>query len=445
LIYYLIHALLLLLAIGLIRQNGKNYYTPPVFYSALILKLACGIGMGLLYMHYYNGGDTTQYHSASVQLTQIGKSDTELYWQILQADRAELEGLIPHLPYIKNPRAFFVVKLLSILNVFTGGFYWINSLYLSLFSFWGGWQLSTALARVFPVSKHAAAFAFLFYPSVVFWSSGMLKESLSYGCIGLLCAIFLRFYAHYPKPIRDIPIALVAGWLLWNIKFYYAAVLFPLLLAAGIGLWVLKKFNDQPKKLVLTVAGLLVVTLFAFYTVTRLHYALRLDVLPAYIAEINEEMMTASGPGAAAFFDLSPNYQSLVLNFPKAVATSLFRPLPWEAHAPLALLASIENMLLMLFSLLLACLGVYNITNTNAQPLPTSKRKKGINTWLLTGCALTFVVIMGWLLALSSPNFGTMLRYRIGYLPFYVYLVATGLLYQYMLIKSASQKRQDNS
>jgi hypothetical protein len=47
--------------------------------------------------------------------------------------------------------------------------------------------------QVFRKRQTAAALAFLFFPSVVFWSSGLVKETLALAGIFWMSTIFLRF------------------------------------------------------------------------------------------------------------------------------------------------------------------------------------------------------------------------------------------------------------
>ncbi len=388
----------------------------------------CGVGLGLLYTYHYGDGDTIQYHIASTQLTAIGQQNHSLYTQLLQADRAELEQLVPDLYYINQPRAFFVVKLLSLLNFLTGGYYWINSLYFSFFSFWGGWRLVVVLARAYPSLKAAAAVAFLFYPSVIFWSSGLLKESLAFGCISFLCAIALQIFVFSKITLFEILGFIIAAWLLWVIKFYYAAALLPLLVSAGFMYWLLARYTHKPQLVAMCGIAFFSIAGLGLYIATNFHYALNLDVLPLYVLELYTETQAISAEGASAQFNLEPTYASLLFHLPKAVLTGLFRPLPWEAHTFIALVASFENLLLITSVLLLACSWIYIKIKNPAVLHLDNQTGHLLWQWAFAGSILIYVILLAWLIALTSPNFGTLLRYRIGYLPFFIFLITAGLI-----------------
>lgn len=117
------------------------------------------------------------------------------------------------------------------LNLATGGAYYLNNLYLSLFSFWGSAYLAAKLGEVLPKHRLAAVIAFLFFPSVLFWSSGVMKDPVMYGSMCWLTGAALAL-AHGQKPgLGQVLLLPLQLYLFIRIKVFYAALLLPLLLA----------------------------------------------------------------------------------------------------------------------------------------------------------------------------------------------------------------------
>jgi hypothetical protein len=106
--------------------------------------------------------------------------------------------------------------------------------------------------------------------------------------------------------------------------------------------------------------------------------------------------------------DLAPTMGSVVRNLPQALFSGLFRKLPWESRNVLQLISSIENLLLLMLTLA----ALRNITS-----LPVTRDR------LLLFTVLTYCLVLCAFLALSTPNYGTLSRYRIGFLPFFVLLI----------------------
>src|SRR5690606_35684717 len=101
-------------------------------------------------------------------------------------DSELLDRLILH-----DRRALLFSKIVSLFYVISFGNYWICTLYFSFFSFLGAWYLVRKITVFFPDKIAGAMIAFLFFSGVVFWSSGIIKESLAMTAIFFLSGIFL--------------------------------------------------------------------------------------------------------------------------------------------------------------------------------------------------------------------------------------------------------------
>ena len=136
------------------------------FWPALVLKFAAGIALGLVYKYHYIVGDTFGFFEDACKLTELFWSAPGTYFNFLVAgDESD-----PVLGLLLNTqsRSLFLVKVVSLIAIFTRDNYWIISLYFSLVSFWAGFLLFQKVSTAFPATKLAAAIAFLFFPSVVF-------------------------------------------------------------------------------------------------------------------------------------------------------------------------------------------------------------------------------------------------------------------------------------
>jgi hypothetical protein len=86
--------------------------------------------------------------------------------------------------------------------------------------------------------------------------------------------------------------------------------------------------------------------------------------------------------------------------------SGLLRPFIWEASGMTALLASLENLIIMI--LLISSI---------------SEIGRGTHRLLLFS-ALMYVMLLCVFLALSTPNLGTLSRYRVGFLPFLIFVIS---------------------
>jgi heme/copper-type cytochrome/quinol oxidase subunit 4 len=92
----------------------------------------------------------------------------------------------------------------------------------------------------------------------------------------------------------------------------------------------------------------------------------------------------------------------------------LFRPFLWEADNIWQALVGFENLMI----LLAAGLALWACTRGKARSRP--------HFILLLG-VIHYVMILAVLLSLAAPNFGEISRYKISFLPFFVYILLLAL------------------
>jgi hypothetical protein len=386
-----------------------------IFWIGFLSKLTAGIALGWVYTSYYTyQADTILYFEDAHKLTTVAWSKPMAYLRILFFNQPEPETTFG---LWQQPRAFFMAKLVSVFNLCTGNNYWITGLYLSLASFYGFWRLANTLVLIFPTSRLAAAIAFLLFPSVIFWSSGLIKETLAMACLCgslhlLLVYVFgLDTATSTVKKLWHGVFLLVSVYLVWKLKYYYLAVLLPVCLAYLATLYLHKKLLIPRKPVILiSVYFLLVSGILACATI--LHPSLHTNVLVGTIIENHDVTIAASTPEDVIHFtQLQPTLLSFAKNTPLAVLSALFRPFVWEGNTLFQYLTGIENLFILIISLIALFL---------VKRLPLSKNPQ---VYILLTAALTYILIVATLLAFSAPNFGALARYKVGFLPFLLYLI----------------------
>lgn len=373
----------------------------PIFFPALIFKLLAGIMLGVVFRYYYGTGDTWSLFSEAATFAEHGYAAPVSFLKALFLNdfSPKLES---SLIYLDQPRALLAAKLISLLNLITYNHYWLVSLYLSLFSFVSFWLLARKLVAYFPKTKWATTMAFLFFPSVIFWSSGVSKESLVMGGLCGSLALLLPFLVKNDKLKVGHWILVTLGLLLVTfIKYYYAAVLIPIL----IGVCTMGGMQWALWKRALATFGLLFILLLV---ASWLHPNLHLNRLLSVVVENGQQMIAnAPGTGHIVFYNLTPEFSSVVMNFPLAAFSGLFRPTLMEAKTVFQLFTGLENALLMVLAL--------------GQLIRWKKIDHTILLWAL----ILFIVLLAGFMAIAAPNFGTLVRYKIGFWPFFIYLILT--------------------
>jgi len=395
--------------VGILWQNTRDYPLRRIYFPAVAFKFIATICLGMLYLFYYGSGDVlTFYRESAAILDQADESFLSYVNFLLGIDTAEKI----HSAFEERPRALFFVKLVSILHFFTRGDFWILCLYFSLFCFTGSWYLANVLALHYPSSKLAASIAFLFYPSVVFWSAGILKESVVLGSLGFLAGAFLQWHKYGRLRIWIWVLTLVAAILILHLKYYYAAVLFPVLLSTIVTKIIRKRVSFIGANLLIE-ASAWVLILFVFLSAgTLLHPNLEVNNFLHVLVENHDKMVHMSDQGHyIQFNDMRPRFDKIIANFPHAVFAGIFYPMHFNSGQTLVWLSATENWILFLITL---------------SAIPAIWKSRSSSSRILLIAVLFYSVVLAGFLALSTPNYGTLVRYKVGFLPFFTYLVLMG-------------------
>jgi len=403
----IIIALLNILVIGFFSfliWKKEDVVIRKFFWPALVLKLLAGISLGLVYKYYYTANDTFLFFEDAKIVTALARENVIYYLQFLwRADES-----FPLWSALVNvqPRSLFFVKILSFFNLLTGDNYWLSSMWFSFLSFLGCWQLFHRLNGWVSNAKWPAAISLLFFPSFVFWGSGIIKESIAIGALCFILGLFLFLIQRQNPKIGEWVLAVIASHILWSLKYYWAAVLFPSLITSLImayGVLPFAKLSVRKQFLIWTIL---------FFTiclgVSFVHPNFYLERLLGVVVENYNLFALASKPeGMIHYYHLSVSWSSMFMNAPWAIFSGLFRPFIFESGNPLHVLSSIENLFL-----LLACIS--SLANLH---LITSSPFR-----LIVFGAIVYVLLLCAFLALSTPNLGTLSRYRIGFLHIFLLL-----------------------
>lgn len=424
LLLYLLNILLLLgLGWSLYRQGWAKTLQPYLL-PALVLKLLCGVLLGILYFHYYGAGDTITYFEASQKLTQLAHNDAGAYWRLLLFNEFPSEAFratVPFTAFADFSNSFFLLKIISLFNLLTGSSYYLIGLYFSLFSFWGMAKLTATLSTVFPETRKAAIVALLFFPSVVFWSSGLLKDAVLMGSMCWVMSFVLQL-AHGQKQTIVTWILLVLQlYLFVKIKVFFAALLLGLL-----GCYLIIQYLSRTIKSLQSIKiQLLMLAGFigaAIVTVWQVSGIFSVDFILHHLVKTYDGLLALSMRGPhLSYSSLESTIGSVLANSPKAFFSSIYRPFIGESWEPLYLLLGLENLLLLLLTAV-AIVAAFK-----------KEWLQKIELWHVI--LLLFIVASAIVIGISTPNFGTLSRYRIIFLPFLVYLLLQNRIAQRWLAR----------
>lgn len=117
----------------------------------------------------------------------------------------------------------------AFVRLFSGGAYAVHALAMLVVSFAGQFAFYKAFKLYFPAREKLLAILIFLAPSVLFWSSGVLKEPLALALLGLFLYAFFQIFIEGKKRIIYI-LALLFSFLVFMVlkPYIMALILFPL-------------------------------------------------------------------------------------------------------------------------------------------------------------------------------------------------------------------------
>jgi hypothetical protein len=402
----------------------KNKYYPkdhplrPYFMPAFAFKIVGAILLGIIYQYYYKGGDTLNYWRQT-DIINSSFSDSIGTWFRLITGSAEIYDVDVYKYttqfywYGRSSPEYLISIIGAIIGLFTMTTYLPTAVIFAALSFIGVWKMYVVFTKLYPRLTKQMAWAFLFIPSVIFWGSGFMKDTITLSCIGWVTHFFYRIFFENRKLLLNSALALFVIYVIYIIKSYIVMAFLPAVLLWGLGLL---SYKIKDTRLIIFVryflyasaiagialiGGKLEAEMFGEYNVESVAY--KSFVTRDYLYRVSNEQ---DGSGYT-LGDFDPTLLGMLEQAPAGVNVTLFRPYLWEARKPIVMISAIESLLYLVFT-------IVAIVRNN--PIRVVQRILADET--LQFC-LIFTLIFAFAVGISTSNFGSLVRYKIPCLPFY--------------------------
>ena len=422
------------------RQVMKQRENPlyRFFFIAVAMKIISSIIFCLIYIYYYQGGDTVSYYETARSLVNLSMKNIPSTIDVMTS-KPSLAGFMtfdretgypwPYMYY--DSQTFFVAKLLFPIELVAFKSYLVTSVLLSWISFFGAWKFFLMLCRYFPGMEKRIAIAILFVPSVLFWGSGILKDTITFSAV---CWFIVTLESSLIAPKKSITALfgmLLSLFILLSIKQYILYSLLP-----GAIIWVgsvrMKKVQSKfirvafmPLVLGLSLAGGFAALSILGNSMGKFAINKMLETASVTQKDLKQDYYQGSSFDIG---DFEPTVSGMIVKVPAAMAVGLFRPYVWEARNVVMLASGLEN----LCYLLLVVFLVFKII-VNPKRFFGILREYPILTFLL--CYTLFFSVM---VGLSTSNFGALVRFKIPFMACYIALML--ILYQLLTTSAKSPK-----
>ncbi len=426
--YVIIGVYLILIFLFANSYKNKRIESNPeykFFTLALFAKVIGALAMGLIYTLYYDGGDTTAYYRSSEAVVNVLFKEPHSFFKVLFSNDWNIvtnsftvETGYPG--YIGKWTSFIVIRITSIFTLLGFKNYFTSTLLFACFFHIGYWKLFRLAVKLYPAYITPFAISILFFPSVLFWGSGISKDAIALSMTGLFIYSTYMVFVEKRKLIPNIFSLILSAFFILTVKAYIFVALVP-----GVFIYLawsyLKKIDNPVFRFIATpltgavflAAGLGLLALFA--KALGEYGSIDGIIRKAIITYEDHTRAQAYGENFYSLGSFDGTRWDFFRKAPLAIMAGLFRPYLWEARNPVMLLAAIENTAFLLMTLII-------LWRTG----PIKALKITLDEPLVI-FSLSFAVVFAFAVGIATANFGALVRLKIPLIPF----LAAGLFTLY--------------
>ncbi|MCB9364948.1 MAG: hypothetical protein H6587_10290 [Flavobacteriales bacterium] len=380
--------------------------TKKWFIAIFTIKVLVSIVLTLIYTYYYTDRSTADIFKYF--------DDSKIMFEAIKTNPLDfikmLLGVANDNPYFNetyydNMRFWYsqgstnlftdshtIIRFNTIVQFFSFGYFNVHNVFINFVSLIGLTAIFKVVKPYFEHYKKILFYAVFLAPSVLFWGSGLLKESIIFLGVGMLLLNLKQLSVNFSW--KSSLIIILSIVLISYTKLYILAALSPALLGYFFHTTVLKQ---KPILSYLLSSAIIILSSFLL-----LAASLKINPIQLIIAKQHDfiELMNQVENSSSFTFPIVQSTLDVILAIPNALITTFLRPFLWECNSPFMLMSAIENLDIITFFIIALFF-----------------RKKKINYNLLLFC-LSFVLFLYILTGLTVPNFGAIARYKVPALPF---------------------------
>lgn len=387
-----------------IKTNPAYKY----FIYGVSFKIVGSVTFAIISIYYYQGGDTFRYFGIAENLRALLFVDFKAWSNLMVTSF----NAIPEMEYnslgftsrvYERGTTWFFARVLVVFNCFSFGSYLVASILMSVISFIGIWLGYISFVRIYPLLKRALFIPFFLIPTALFWSSGILRDTLVIGVFGVLIYSFYNAFITRNKVLYYLFVGLGSLFIMLLLK----PILFYVLVPSFV-VWGLLYYFEREKSIKSRAIHLTIISVIVFGLVFSVNYFLLKE---NQVYKIENLFSTLEGyqtfypanPIAKSTYSIGHVDASLVgvlKKTPEAMNVTFFRPYIWEVESFALAIAAIESLVIFLaFLLVVLFLG----------------KKRFVK--VLKNKELVFLLLFslgyGTITGLSATDYGALTRFKI--------------------------------
>ncbi|WP_416864501.1 MAG: hypothetical protein ACMVP2_18085 [Imperialibacter sp.] len=379
-------------------------FARPVFGTrATLILMSVKVAAGTIAMVYYlqirHEGDLFYYdEKASEYLTDIQSGYP--IWDFLAQEADPAAKATP------QNRTFFFVKIIVVLYMVLGSSIWLSSVFLTFISFSSVVYLVKRVHLIGVDIRWPVILIFFLWPSIAIWGSGLSKETLMLAGISILFGAVVPFFSgNRSNWLLHVALLVVAMVVLAKLRIFVLLSLLPFLFGTML-FKILQRYMQKPAlRWALGIAGVIsIVSLVVAFSYADTSFN------PGYVVKAftdNHAAIVAQSMPEHVVLGLGTLWEwpQIVLQAMWGAVAGMFGPFLWEVNATSEILLLLEPVLL---------LALF-FTNSGL------RKRLPVFIWMPL---LAYILFTSSMITLSTPNYGSLSRYRLAFYPMLIFLAS---------------------
>ena len=409
LLWYLIWLIFILWVIKRLKFFKNKYITTKQIYIIFLIKVAISFAVYGVYTTFYTDRTTSDmfkyYDDGKILYESLFNNPLDYIKMItgINDDEPQIQEYYNKMNFWIKPYKYEIInenrtliRLNAFISLFSFNNYFIHALIFVFLSFIGLFAIFKVLSSYLNQHQKLFVYAVFLFPSVIFWSSAILKEALVFFNLGM--ALYFLEKIKNKFSIYSFFFFVIFMYLLLYSKIY----VFMLTLPAITYILISKVFSKLNKVTIFVVIHFFyLITFFYSEKLTPYDFSNIIVTKQYHFIQMAKEFNAGS---LIEIRKLDNSFLSFLLNTPQAIVNVLFRPFLWESHNILSLISAIENIFLILA--ILFCIIFF-------QP-----NYKNIWFWFSVSFCIHLIILIG----LTTPVLGAIVRYKVPCLPFIMFI-----------------------
>ena len=399
-------------------KNASNPIYQRYYMRGLNYKMFGSLGFAFIYLFYYRGGDSINFYITMKPLYKLFFSDpgTSLYFMLTPFPNYPVEC---HYDVYSQGASYLLRGTASLTTIRIGGFvnlfcfnsYIACTMVFGFISYIFVFRMFALFSSIYPKLERQFAVAFLMIPSVLFWGSGVSKDTIMLGCIFLFITAYYQLVISKKKIVPNILGLLISGAIISSIRGFILFSIIP-----GVLLMTAVYYRSALRSGILRiVAGplfLLIGGAASFLFIQGIGNSVQsynIDALAQKAEGFHSWHTTLGETQGGSFYSLGDDVDyslaGILRKAPLALLVCLFGPFVWQIRNAVMLLSGMESLVFLFYFF---------------RVFLTGRAYRAVNVLFrdhIVMLCLPIILVVGIAIGMTSFNYGALVRYRIAVQP----------------------------